>query len=167
VPHYEFVPGDSEVVVHAHAPLHTTTARTRKVTGEFDAGFDDNGALRSDAAGFAEVRLDSFGSGNLLLDLNTLRHLGARRNPVARFTIASVGAADDGRVRVAGTLEFVGQSQPVVADVVVGRLDEQLEITGTWTLVQSEFGLKAPRLAMLSVDDEVAVEFRLVATARM
>ena len=45
--------------------------------------------------------------------------------------------------------------------------DEQLEITGTWTLVQSEFGLKAPRLAMLSVDDEVAVEFRLVATARM
>jgi polyisoprenoid-binding protein YceI len=167
VPHYEFVPGDSEVIVHARAPLHTTTARSRKVTGEFNAGFDDNGALRSEVDGFAEVRLDSFGSGNMLLDINTLRHLGARRNPVVRFTIASVGAGDDDRVRVAGTLEFAGNSQPIAADVVLDRVDEQLEITGTWTLVQSDFGLKTPRLAMLSVDDEVAVEFRLVATARM
>ena len=36
-------------------------------------------------------------------------------------------------------------------------------ITGSWTLTQSEFGLKPPRLAMLKVDDDIAVEFSLVA----
>jgi polyisoprenoid-binding protein YceI len=158
---YLFTEGASEVVVHARAPLHTTTARSRAVVGEFEAEFGEDGSPRGAVSGFAEVKLDSFRSGNRLLDVNTLRHLGARRNPVARFTLADAVRAGDS-VHVSGDLTFVGETRRIAADVNVEFYDDgSVVITGHWTLSQPDFGLRPPRIAMLKVEDDVAVEFRL------
>lgn len=158
---YEFVPGESSVAVRAHAPLHDVAAETHAVEGWFEAD-PTRGVPEGAVAGAAEVRLDSFDADNALVKLNTLRWLKARKHPVARFELETVEAAESGH-RISGRLAISGNSglASVVATVELDA--EHGVVSGSWGFVQSHFGLKAPRLAMLKVDDEIDVDFRLVA----
>jgi len=161
---YVFNTGDSKVSIRAHAPMHDTHAKSTQVSGEIEATFDEAGVAHPGAGGHAEVRVDTFSSGNKLLDMNTLRHIGARKFPVARFEIGGVETGD-GSTTVTGTLDFHGVSRAVSAVCQVALDDDgaTVSVTGDWTLTQSDFGLRPPRLAMLKVDDEIAVRFTLVA----
>ncbi|MCE7885778.1 MAG: YceI family protein [Actinobacteria bacterium ATB1] len=109
---------------------------------------------------------EAFKSGNRLLEMNTLRHIGARAHPTARFEIDSVEPLEDApvtRVRVRGFMRFHGTTREIEADPTVTTEDGIVTISGDWTLRQSDFGLNPPRLAILKVDDDIEVEFRLVA----
>lgn len=161
---YEFGPG-CEIRIVAHSSLHTTRAKTTRVGGEFTADLA-SGAPTGDVTGWAEVEAKSFKSGNRLLEMNTLRHIGARNHPTARFEISSVEVLALGppaTVRVAGTMEFHGVTQKIRAEPTVVVEGTTVTVEGHWVLRQSDFGLRPPRLAMLKVDDEIDVEFRLVA----
>lgn len=161
---YEFGEG-SRIEITARAPLHSTHATCSAVSGRFRA--DLVGSVpKGEVAGFAEVEVKSFKSGNRLLEMNTLRHIGARAHPTARFEIDSVEPLEDApvtRVRVRGFMRFHGTTREIEADPTVTTEDGIVTISGDWTLRQSDFGLNPPRLAILKVDDDIEVEFRLVA----
>jgi hypothetical protein len=156
----------SRIEITARAPLHATHATCTSVSGGFTASLEGS-VPNGEVTGWAGVEVKAFKSGNRLLEMNTLRHIGARRHPTARFEISSVEVVaeePDTRVRVAGTMAFHGTVREIEAEPTVTAHDGTVTVAGTWTLRQSDFGLKPPRLAMLKVEDDIEVDFRLVAT---
>jgi polyisoprenoid-binding protein YceI len=86
--------------------------------------------------------------------------VGLLGNGSITFTSTSVEARDE-TVQAAGELSIAGQSRPVTLDLTTtpaGRL------TGTMTVVQSEFGIKpySAMLGALKVKDEVEINLDVI-----
>ncbi len=162
--HYELLAGESEIDITAHSSVHNTRARTTALQGGFDADLAD-GVPVGEVRGGARVAVASFKSGNRLLEMNTLRHVEARKHREASFEIGAVAPEADGRLRVSGTMTFHGVAVATEAVVDLEVDGDTVRVRGSWRLVQSDYGLRPPRLLMLKVDDGIDVEFTLVARA--
>jgi polyisoprenoid-binding protein YceI len=67
-------------------------------------------------------------------------------------------------VPVSGDLTLRGQTRPVQADLAVVRTAEGVEVSGAVPVVFSDFGISAPDLGFVRVEDRGQVEFLLKLT---
>ena len=153
------VPARSIVRVEAHAPLHSTHAEGRGVSGHvsFDP-VDLAGTLKMDVS----VEIASLRSGDRLLDSKSLSHVDANRHPTARFVLdeASGTAA---ALRVEGKLSWRGYELPFATTARAEVGPAQVSGRATFELDMRRFGLVAPKLLFLKVEDVVKVEVEIVA----
>jgi polyisoprenoid-binding protein YceI len=87
-------------------------------------------------------------------------------NPTATFTVT--GPVDlpelsgtPVTVPVAGELALAGRTNPVQVDLAVVRTATGVDVSGSVPLVFGDYGLQAPSLGFVRVDDAGAVEFLL------
>lgn len=153
---YEFVPGSSRVFVRLHAFLHKATAEATDVRGWFEV--DGDRLLAGQVSGEATIAVDDFDFGNPLLARTARAWVNERKRSDLRFVIGSATPAE-GRVVVAGQLTIGDTTELIETDAEVVERDDQVVISGSWSLSQKQFHLQSPP----GVKDAVDIEFRLVA----
>jgi polyisoprenoid-binding protein YceI len=99
-------------------------------------------------------------------------YLESLRYPLARFTGATIlnapRALQEGvpvRFQLQGTLTVRETPRQVTWDVEAHLQGDLLSATATLPIRMTDFGIEPPRLAMLTVEDEVLLTLRVVAAA--
>lgn len=89
--------------------------------------------------------------------------LNARQHPEIKFVSRKVERTERG-VRIGGELTLVGSTRPVSVDVVLTEQGEKLSARGTFSVRQTEFGIKPYKAAMgtIQVADEVTFDFEAI-----
>ena len=94
------------------------------------------------------------------------RVMDTASNPTATFVLTEPvdlsSVPDDGStgtVTATGTLTLRGQERPVTVDVEVLRTGERLVASGSIPAVWSDYGVEAPSLGFVTVDDAGSVDF--------
>ncbi|WP_337062193.1 YceI family protein [Kineococcus sp. G2] len=143
----------------------TVTGRTDRVGGELTVqdGRLTAGTVTVDLAGVATD------SGNR--DAQFRRLLGVDANPTASFTLTApvpLGGLDVGSalaVTLPGTLSIAGREQAVEVPATVERTAAgEVTVTGAAPVTWADFGVQAPDLGFVSVEDTGTVEFAVTAT---
>lgn len=153
------VPERSIVRVEAHAPLHSTHAEGRALSGRVSVDpADVAGSLRMEVS----VAIAGLKSGDRLLDSKSLSHVDAARHPTARFVLdkASGTAA---ALRVEGKLSWRGYDVPFSTTARAELSPTEARGRAAFELDMRRFGLVAPKLLFLKVEDVVKIEIEIVA----
>jgi polyisoprenoid-binding protein YceI len=95
------------------------------------------------------------------IDKNMHKALKASEHPDIRFRLRSLDAAAGTAV---GQLTIVGVEKDVTLNVQVKRQDAALAVTGTTTLMMTDYGITPPKamLGMLKTNPKVTITFELV-----
>jgi len=153
------VPDRSIVRVEARAPLHSTHASGHALSGTVTVDpADVTGSLKM----VVEVAIAQIRSGDRLLDGKSLDHVDVSRHPTARFA-AERASGTAASLRVEGKLSWRGYDVPlsVVARADVGASEARGH--ASFELDMRRFGLRAPKLLFLKVQDVVRLEVEIVA----
>lgn len=144
---YRLDPDHSSILFKvSHLGLSTFVGRFNETAAVLD--FDPGNP--ADARLEATIVMRSVDTGVAVLDeqLRGASWFQVGRFPEARFTSTGIEILSDGKGRVAGLLEFHGQTRPLVLDVTFnGGADNPLTgaytlgFAATGTLVRSEFGM--------------------------
>ncbi|MDE2291686.1 MAG: YceI family protein [Elusimicrobia bacterium] len=149
--------------LHPYASTATVLSVTLRVPG---AALRD-AVLSGKAGGLdLDVPVSGLRSGEKLLDKKMREALKAGAAPDIRFHMASyeakAAAQGDGiEVEAAGTLSIAGRERPVTIDAEAKPVAGGLEISGSRSLLMSDFGVTPPKLffGTLKVNDTVVVRF--------
>ncbi|MCW2534551.1 MAG: Conserved secreted protein of unknown function [Modestobacter sp.] len=92
--------------------------------------------------------------------------MDVQANPTATFRVAGpVDLPELGgtpvTVPVAGELTLAGRTNPVQVELAVVRTDAGVDVSGSVPVVFGDYGVQAPSLGFVRVDDDGAVEFLL------
>jgi polyisoprenoid-binding protein YceI len=153
------VPERSIVRVEARAPLHSTHAEGRGLSGRVSVDpADVAGSLRMEVS----VEIAALKSGDRLLDSKSLAHVDAARHPSARFVLekASGTAA---ALRIEGKLSWRGTDLPFATTARADVGASESRGRASFELDMRRFGLVAPKLLFLRVEDVVKIEVEIVA----
>ncbi|PRI10987.1 YceI family protein [Leucobacter massiliensis] len=145
----------------------TVTGRTEQVTGEFTIGGDgltlERAQLEVDVA---SISTDSAQRDAYFRD-DALR---TGEFPTATFTLTdpvSLDAAPESgavvKTEATGELTIAGVTRTVTASVEVTSDGETAQIAGSIPITFADFGVQAPSLGFVSVEDSGSVEFQLTA----
>jgi len=146
----------------------TVTGRTDQVTGSLTVAGGEltEGTVSVDLASVATdsgQRDNQFRGGNIM-DVENF--------PTADFAITDpvpLGGLDVGStisVNLVGTMTIKGTSQDVTIPATVERTDEDsVTVTGALDLTWSDYGVQAPDLGFVSVEDAGTIEFSFAADA--
>lgn len=145
----------------------TVTGRTDQISGTFTIG--DDGLTLADASltvDVASIATDSGQRDTYFRD----QAMRADEFPEATFTLsepvtleAAPASGDVVSATATGELELAGERQAVTFDVEVRSDGEAAEIAGSIPITFADFGIEAPDLGFVSVEDSGAVEFQLTA----
>ncbi|MEZ0494562.1 YceI family protein [Kineococcus sp. TBRC 1896] len=144
----------------------TVTGRTDQVTGDLTV---DGGRL---TAGTVSVDLASVTTDSGARDgrFRSSSIMDVERYPTADFTVTSpvpLGGLDVGStiaVQLTGTLTLKGTTRDVTAPATVERTAERaVTVTGSLPVTWSDYGVQAPDLGFVSVQDAGTVEFSVPA----
>ena len=145
----------------------TVTGRTDEVTGTFT--IDDTGLTLTAAeltVDVASIETDSANRDAYFRD----EALRTDEFPEAAFvltepvTLESAPASGDVvQTAATGELTIAGQTRTVTAEIEVRSDGTTAEIAGSIPITFSDFGVEAPDLGFVSVEDSGAVEFQLTA----
>lgn len=150
-------PARSEVGFHGDSTLHAFTGRTRAVTGEMRTLLRDPGALTAGWVRAEAASLDTEDGGR---DEKMREHLDVEAFPFIDFLVTGAhgspleGAGElavDGRFRIHG----VERERELTLSFV--REGESLHVTGSAKFPMSQHGIEPPRVAVITVDDEIEV----------
>lgn len=143
----------------------TVVGRTSEVTG--DVTIEDTtlteGTITVD---LASVRTDD-GTRDQYF---ATQAIDTNQFPEAVFTVdegvdvAALAEEGSASVEVPGTVELNGQSQEAVVSMQATRTDAGLEITGSSDVTWSDYGVEAPDMAVVTVEDAGQIEFSLQLT---
>ena len=153
------VPERSVLHVEARAPLHSTHAQGRGLSGtvSFDPA-DVAGSLKLEVSvAIAEIR-----SGDSLLDSKSLRHVEAARYPTARFVLDRASGQPPA-LRVEGKISWRDEVVPVSVTTKTEVGATEARGHAAFELDMRRFGLVAPKLLFLKVQDVVKLEVEIVA----
>jgi polyisoprenoid-binding protein YceI len=175
VQRFAIVPGESTVTYRVNETLFnegnrlaTAVGITSTVRGEV---FVDRTRPASSRIGTITVDISRFRSDSDRRD-NAIRRrwLESAQYPIAEFAATAVrGLPDkyeDGRdvpVGIAGTLTVRGITQPVTWTATIRIEGDTLTVTGRTTVRMTDFGFDPPSIAFLRTENDVRLEFRLVA----
>lgn len=159
----------SEAGYRVHEVLNgsdvTVTGRTRSVTGA--ATVDGSTITKATiTVQVGDIATDSAQRDSYFRD----SAMDAAAFPTATFTlsqpVADAVPSDSGtkQVEAAGTLTLHGVTKPVTADLEVGLNGDGVDISGAVPVTFADFGVQAPSLGFVKVDDSGAVEFLVHAT---
>jgi len=129
----------------------------------FDAkvSVDDAGKIKSAVFTF---KFSDLKTGKPDRDADMIKWLGGGE-PDGRFEMGNLALTPDGQGQVSGRLVFHGVTELVEFPINVTRADGGYTITGEATIDYRNWNLKKIRRAlMLTVDPDVKVRFKLVAT---
>jgi polyisoprenoid-binding protein YceI len=109
------------------------------------------------------IQADSLETSNALRDthLRSEDFFNIVLHPSVRFRSTRVEEADDGMLRVAGTLQAAGTTVPVELDATVQEVGADLEIEATTTVDQRQFGMSSGNLGMVRSPATLHVKARL------
>ena len=121
-----------------------------------------------------ECAVNSLHTGNANRDSHMLEVLQYPLHKVIRATVTSIGLAKSDPVpgvlhySITGELEIAGQSRPFQSEVrtLLSSDGASINATGIIRVSLSEYGLEAPSLLGISVDDEVEVHYRFLFLVR-
>lgn len=97
----------------------------------------------------------------------TSKAVDTSQYPDATFTVDSdtdrAALASDGsaEVEVPGTLEINGKKQDATVTMKASRSDDGLTVTGSTAVTWEDYGVKAPDMGFVSVEDSGSIEFSL------
>jgi polyisoprenoid-binding protein YceI len=163
------VGGDSEAGYRVHEVLNgsdvTVTGRTDSVTGS--ATVDGSSITKATIeVQVADIATDSPQRDSYFRD----SAMDASAFPTATFTLAEpvADAVPSGSatttVRATGDLTLHGVTKRVTAELQVGLNGDGVDISGTVPVTFSDYGVQAPDLGFVKVDDAGSVEFLVHAT---
>ncbi len=142
----------------------TVVGRTDRVTGTAEVA---DGALTETVVevDVASISTDSDRRDGYFAE----QAMRVTEHPTATFTLTEpvVLPELDSQVRevqATGTLELVGQSRPVTADIEVVREDGTVRASGAVDVTFQDWGIEAPSLGFVEVEDEGQVEFLVTLT---
>lgn len=136
-----------------------------------------------DVTGSVTIEGTTLTAGEVKVDLSTVATDNDRRDsyftstaidtnshPDATFTseesidLAALADSGSAEVELPGTLTINGQSQDATATVTATRTDDGLTVTGSIDATWADYGVEAPDLGFVSVEDSGVVEFSLTLT---
>ncbi|WP_115788363.1 YceI family protein [Arthrobacter silvisoli] len=137
----------------------TVVGRTERVTGSATVSGTQLTAAKIDVE-VASIATDSGNRDNYFRG-NVMK---ADTFPTATFTLGSpvsipALSSAPAAVEVKGTLELAGQKRDVTAKLQVVRDGAQVSVSGTIDLVLADFGITAPDLGFVKVENTGSVEF--------
>jgi polyisoprenoid-binding protein YceI len=172
-PRYRIVAERSEASYHARETFvnqpgpSDAVGRTKDVTGELQ--LESDGVLRGQIL-------------NVRIDLRTLTSDQSRRDnfirqntlhtdqfPYAEFRSTETAGSvlfrpgEESTFHIPGLMTVKGQERPVVWEAKANLDDNTITGTATARVKLTEFGLEPPRLAILSVEDEMTWQIDIVA----
>ena len=122
------------------------------------------GAIESFEVAIAAGSLSSPREG---LDKNMYKALKVTAFPEITFRLIRVdGGTDPGALRAIGVLKIAGVEREVALDLTTARHDLNFTVSGTLTLLMTDYGIAPPKamLGMLKTDPKVTVTFETVLT---
>lgn len=163
------VGGDSEAGYRVHEVLNgsdvTVTGRTDSVTGS--ATVDGSAITKATiTVQVADIATDSNQRDSYFRD----SAMDAAAFPTATFALTEpiTDAVPSGsgttKVEATGNLTLHGVTKPVTAALEVGLNGDGVDISGSIPITFSDYGVQAPNLGFVKVDDSGAVEFLVHAT---
>lgn len=138
----------------------TVVGRTQEVSGNATVA----GSAVSDAS--IEVDMASVATDNGRRDQYFRDALAVDEHPVSTFTLTEpidLGAVGESpsKIDVAGDLTLGTETRPVTATLEIASRDGQMEVAGTVPITWADFGIDAPSLGFVEVEDSGAIEFLL------
>ena len=163
------VGGDSEAGYRVHEVLNgsdvSVTGRTDSVTGS--ATVDGSAITEAEiTVQVADIATDSNQRDSYFRD----SAMDAAAFPTATFALTEpvADAVPSGsgttKVEATGNLTLHGVTKPVTATLEVGLNGDGVDISGSIPITFSDYGVQAPNLGFVKVDDSGAVEFVVHAT---
>ena len=163
------VGGDSEAGYRVHEVLNgsdvSVTGRTDSVTGS--ATVDGSAITKAEiTVQVADIATDSNQRDSYFRD----SAMDAAAFPTATFALTEPVAAavpsgsGTTKVEATGNLTLHGVTKPVTAALEVGLNGDGVDISGSIPITFSDYGVQAPNLGFVKVDDSGAVEFVVHAT---
>ena len=140
----------------------TVTGRTEQVTGTVTV---EDGRL---TAGAIEVDMASIATDQPPRDSYFRDQAVQVRNfPTATFTLTEPADLGDGAtgVQLTGDLTIRDVTQQVTVDAQVAASGDTVQVVGSVPVTFADFGIEAPSLGFVTVEDTGAVEFDLRLTA--
>ncbi|MGO2035069.1 MAG: YceI family protein [Brevibacterium sp.] len=144
----------------------TVVGRTEDVTGSvtIDGTELSSGAVTVDLSTVAtdNDRRDGYFSSQAI---DTSEHPDATFTVLAPVDLSALADSGTVEVQLPGTLEINGSSNDATANVTATQTDDGLAVTGSIDVAWSDYGVEAPDLGFVSVEDTGQVEFSLALTA--
>lgn len=164
---YTVIAGDSWMSIAARTTLHGVEARTTAMTGYVEAELRD-GAIATDPppAMHLEFAVEALRSGNPLQDREIFKLIDSRRFPRILADLRTLArAGETERYDASGDITLAGRSRPYRGQLTIAAQTGGLTIDGGLTVDIRDFGLKPPRLLLLSVDPVLRATLHVVASA--
>lgn len=165
---YVVQPGKSTARIRARSSLHPVESVSFGIEGFLEIRVDGGGVdLREPARGRLQMPVSQLTSGNLILDREMRRRVDARRFPVIEGDLTRIEVSDgDGRYLVTGEVTFHGVTRAYTDEMTLSwPSPEELCLEGQHVFDIRDFGVEPPRIMMMRVYPDVAVQVRLVARA--
>jgi len=137
----------------------TVTGRTEDVTGQVTIAEDEVTEANIEVK-VATIATDSGSRDGYFRD----NAIEAEQFPTATFELTEPAALEDGatEVQLVGDLTVHGETKSVTVDAEVGGDGTNaLQVVGSVPITFADFGVEAPNLGFVSVEDTGSVEFSL------
>ena len=136
----------------------TVTGRTEDVTGQVTIA-DSEVTEASVEVKVATIATDSGNRDGYFRD----NAIEAEKFPTATFELTEPAALADGatEVQLVGDLTVHGETKSVTVDAEVGGDANALQVVGSVPITFADFGVEAPNLGFVKVEDTGSVEFSL------
>ena len=143
----------AEVIGRTSAVTGTVTVGDGRLTGT-EIVVDVSAIATDDSARDAYFRR--------AMDTSTYPEASFRLTEAA--TLPDLTSGEQARLTVTGELTLHGTVQPVTAEIRAQRTVDGIEVAGAIPVVLEDFGLFAPDLTFVSVDEAGTIEFRILLT---
>ena len=138
----------------------TVVGRTETVTGQAEVA---GGSVETASI---DVDMASIATDNGRRDQYFRETLGVENNPTSTFSItepidlSGVGA-EPTTVSVPGELRIGDETRPVTAELEVAVHDGTIDVAGSVPITWADFGIEAPSMGFVEVEDAGTIEFLL------
>lgn len=154
---YQAIKGESVLSYVLIHPMHTIHSVNKDFECKVDLSAD---TVSSKIRVVADVL--KFDSGNSSRDSHAMEAVQSRKFPRVIFESTGIKPEGDGYA-VSGNLTFHGKTNPVAFHVTPKTTAERIEITGTFSVKLSDFGVERPSLMFVPTQDKLTLKFDLFA----
>jgi polyisoprenoid-binding protein YceI len=156
-------PGRSRLTITARSrihPIHLDAPVAGDIAAEVAPdGFD----IAQPITASLIVELDQLRSDDRLVSAELKRRLDTAHHPLATFTVDSVSYDGGDAYRLTARLALLGITKPFVARCAVTLDGLRMSASGSVSLDVRDFGITPPRMLMVRVEPDIAVDVSLVA----
>lgn len=154
---YEAIKGESTLTYVLVHPMKTVEGVNKDFQCTVDLSADTVSSVIRVSADVLK-----FDSGNSNRDSHAMEAVHSRKYPKVSFASDSIKPEGDGYA-VAGKLTFHGKTLPVAFHVTPRTTADRIEISGSFDVKLSDYGVERPSLMFVPTKDKLTLRFRLFA----